>query len=149
MRLTESEKRVRIEATLGGTELAAVGLSYMSSLRSFRFISVQKRYFRFKLPTFDPRQPVMKGVDLAHNREQALCAETYLRAGVTGMMVRETVMDGRRATVRRQANRALKAMGRSAPNKSTVRRALEQPVPSVPALGPNGCIRSSFQCHER
>ena len=123
LRLTENEKRVRIEATLRGIELAAAGLMMMSSLHRFRFIAVQKRYFRFKLPTFNPRQPISKGVDLAHNRDQALRAETYLRAGITGLMVRETVMDVRRAQVRRQVNRALKAMGRPAQKHQAARRA--------------------------
>lgn len=123
LRLTESEKRVRIEATLRGGELTAVGLTSVSSLERFRFMSVQKRYFCFKLPSFNPRYPISKGVDLAHNREQMLRAETYLRAGITGLMVRETVMDVRRAQVRRQVNRMMKAMGRPAPKHLAARRA--------------------------
>lgn len=122
-RLTESEKRVRIEAAIKGSELRALGLTDMASLGRFRFIRVQKRYFRFKVPTFNPRMPIRKGVDLAHNRGQVLRAETYLRAGITGLMLRETVMDGRRAQVRRQARKMLKAMGRPVPNASAARRA--------------------------
>ncbi|NYS26798.1 hypothetical protein HUK65_17670 [Rhodobacteraceae bacterium 2376] len=122
-RLTESEKRVRIEVTLRGNALLDYGLVHMDALNRVRFMTLQKDCFRFKLPTFDPRMPISKGVDLAHNRGQARQAETYLRAGITGLMVRDAVMQRRRAQVRRQAIRALKAMGRPVPNALSARRA--------------------------
>ena len=122
-RLAEGEKRIRIEATLRGMELPAVGLTDMASLRRFRFITVQRRYFLFRLPTFNPRMHITRGLDLAMNRGQNLRAETYLKAGITGLMVREKVMDTRRAQVRRQARKVLKAMGKPEPKASIPRRA--------------------------
>ena len=89
--LGKDQMRVRIEAMIQGSELAAIGLTDMASLRRLRFIALQKRYFQFRLPTFDVRIPVTRSSDVIRHWSEARKAEIYLRGGVTALMSRDQV----------------------------------------------------------
>ena len=74
------DKRVRIEVTLSEAELDRLGITNIQSLRYLKLAAFQRRYFQFKLPTFD-----LQNVGL-HRALEGWRADTYLKAGLTGLM---------------------------------------------------------------
>jgi hypothetical protein len=52
--LAEEERRVRLEVTLGVVAMRRFGLRTLEDLESFKFTQLQRKYFRFRLPTFGP-----------------------------------------------------------------------------------------------
>ena len=68
--LAEDDKRVRIEVAVRGGELITLGLVGVETLRRFKFKTLQKRYFQFKLPTFSQRQKPLTGADVIQNTKQ-------------------------------------------------------------------------------
>lgn len=108
--LHDDRKRVRAEVTLTGTELLALSLTDIGSLKAFRLSTLQKRYFQFRLPTFSQRLQTRTGADVAHNIKQTWRAQTYLRSGVTGLIAMDAETDRHMASLRRGALQMLRAM---------------------------------------
>lgn len=123
--LEEDQRRVRIEVMIQGAELPAIGLTGMDSLQRFRFITLQKRYFQFRLPTFDVRIPVTRGSDLVRHWSEARKAEIYLRGGVTALMSRDKGWENKLGRFRKKVRSTLIAMG-----KATTKRAVERRAPA-------------------
>jgi hypothetical protein len=89
--LTDEEKRVRIEVTLGPEGCREVGLLGFDSLAAFRFTKLQKHFFQFMLPTFGA---YVAGGAGAHSSAVKQCIEDmrrqrFLNVGVLGLQIRE------------------------------------------------------------
>lgn len=79
--LDQNEKRARIEVTLAGKELAALGLKTLKDLERVSFTTVQRKFFHFALPTFPVIAPLPKlqCVQSELNRREQ---EQFKRGGV-------------------------------------------------------------------
>ena len=121
--LSDDEKRARTEAALTGKELAAIGLTDIASLRRFRFVNLQKRYFQFKLPTFDVRILVTRGYDAARHFNEARKAEIYLLGGMTALMSRDQGWENKRRRFQKKMKSTLIAMGKTTTKRTVERRA--------------------------
>jgi len=109
--LTEDSRRVRIEVTVIGSALHHLALTDVASLKDITFTRLQKRFFQFKLPTFSLREPIRKGVDFAHNHFAAMRAQTYLNAGVVGLMAMDAARDRQRRKIRPRVKTLYGEMG--------------------------------------
>ena len=108
--LTEQQKRVRIEVTLKGPELLALGVSDIASLRSFSLQTFQKRFFQFKLPTFSLRFKPSNGADVMHNTKEIWRARTYLISGITGLMAMDRATDVNRSKMKRAVQKTIRTL---------------------------------------
>ena len=143
--LSDAEKRVRIEATLRGKELRAIGLTDIESLRRFRFINLQKRYFQFKLPTFKLRKPGSFGLGVIRNWSEGERVHVYLKGGVTALITRDQGWTRMRGAMRRAMKPTLKAMG-----KRPARNTVERHAPAFLAYGQlNGKVVDALQTLEK
>ncbi|WP_207099692.1 hypothetical protein [Paracoccus shandongensis] len=112
--LSDNRKRVRIEVTLKGSAPFLLGITDVPSLRRMKITSIKKRFFQFKIPTFSRRTPIRTGADLMHNAREVWRAQTYLRAGIGGLMTMEKAGDAYRKTLLpdlRKTRRTLKRLG--------------------------------------
>lgn len=91
-KLTEAEKRVRIEVCLADWELAKIGITDVASLRAFRFTSLQKNFFQFKLPTFALTKNATAR-QAGANYQEAMRAQTYLTSGILALGLFDRTMD--------------------------------------------------------
>lgn len=108
--LAEDRKRARVEVTLKGDELWALGLTSVRSLDGFRLATLQKRYFQFRLPTFSVRTTVAKAADALHNTKQEWRARTYLQAGVTGLFTMDAATDAQRSKMARGMRKTFRSL---------------------------------------
>lgn len=111
--LNEKQKRTRIEVTLSQEALKLMGLKELSDLQTFNFRGLQRKFFNFKLATFESRSPgKMKAVSEAIERYRA---EKFLVTGILGLAGRDTVRSKLRATNRSDLLRHFRLLDRSAP----------------------------------
>ncbi|MBC6715536.1 hypothetical protein H9Q09_04930 [Aurantimonas sp. DM33-3] len=106
--LAESEKRVRIEVTLGSSELDHLGLVWPDDLARFRFEKLQSRYFAFMQPTFrrtGSGQPVPAWLERQRR-------EKFLTSGVIGLRAMDEADAEQKAAGRRELIRHLRYAGR-------------------------------------
>lgn len=104
LKLSDAEKRARMEVTLGSAELKRLGLSTFSQLRSFSFGKLQGRYFPLMLPTFQIRQQGLLGAAQAVQEELRLTK--FLSTGVIGLKMMD---DARQGFAREERKTAVKA----------------------------------------
>lgn len=83
--LAEEEKRVRVEVTLRGGELRALGVTDLLSLRDLKLTTMQGRYFQFRLPTFLSAHTCGSRFPAARHERETQRARAYLRAGVMSL----------------------------------------------------------------
>lgn len=100
--LPDEEKRVRIEVTLGKSELRACGIQRIEDLTAISMTTMQGRYFRFMLPTFKCQ------VNSPASRQQAMDAwwarleiQKFFTTGVMGLSQLEAVHTQMRARMRK------------------------------------------------
>lgn len=121
--LPENERRVRIEVTLNREELEAIGLTALEDLSSFRFQTLQGRYFQFWLPTFeegsepdDPKAAIRRALE-----EERV--NKFLQAGVLGLQAmdeaRDRIAADRRKDIKRALGRPLARKSRQGKGKSS------------------------------
>ncbi|WP_031323448.1 hypothetical protein [Rhodobacter capsulatus] len=106
--LSEDRKRVRIEATLKGAELSAIGVTDIASLKALQASKLQKRTFQFKLPTFSARSQIRTGSDVLQNEKQRWRAKTWLRAGLVGLMAMDRASENFLETQKRDVAKAVR-----------------------------------------
>ena len=106
--LANDRKRVRIEATLKGAELSAIGVTDIASLKALKVSRLQKRTFQFKLPTFSARSQIRTGSDVLHNEKQLWRARTWLRAGLVGLMAMDRASENFLETQKRDVAKAVR-----------------------------------------
>lgn len=92
--LTEVEKRIRIEVTLGPDGCKEAGLADFDGLADFSFAGLQKSFFQFRLPTFAtyPRGSLKvssRPVAAVRERVEETRKQRFLNAGVLGLEIRE------------------------------------------------------------
>lgn len=79
-------KRVRIEVTLTEDALKKMNLCWLDDLSNFKFSRMQRRYFRFMLPTFASVDHLPAGRSRAmHNWIERRRLEKFLSAGMVGL----------------------------------------------------------------
>jgi hypothetical protein len=120
--LADNQKRVRIEVTVKGAELSALGITNIASLRKLKLITFQKRYFQFRLPTFSCRANPKTGADALSNMKEEWRARTYLRSGLTGLMAMDAATEAVRAKMRESVQKTLRSMNLSHERTWTERR---------------------------
>src|SRR5690606_15566861 len=105
--LPESERRVRIEVTLNRAELEAINLLALEDLSSFRFQTLQGRYFQFWLPTFnnapepdDPKASITRAIEEGRVKK-------FLQTGVLGLRAMDEARDRIAADRRKKMKKAL------------------------------------------
>jgi hypothetical protein len=111
--LPPDQRRVRIEVRIKGSDLTEMGVTDIQSLSRLRMASLQKRYFQFRLPTFSWRDNPMTGAQVLHNTRQEWRAQTYLRAGVTGLIAMEMEGAVNMSKASDQAKPVLNALGKN------------------------------------
>ena len=92
--LTEEEKRIRIEVTLGPDGCKEAGLADFNLLGEFNFTGLQKSFFQFRLPTFAtyPHGSLKcssRPVAAVKERVEETRKQRFLNAGVLGLQIRE------------------------------------------------------------
>lgn len=90
--LADENKRVRIEVTLRGIELIALGIMGIPSLRRMKVASLKKRFFQFRLPAFQVTSSIRSVSEGVQNYREARRAQTYLTSGVVGLGAMETAI---------------------------------------------------------
>lgn len=111
--LTDTEKRARIEVTLKGGELHALGLHKVSDLKGFAFSKLQGRYFQFKLPTFRTASYEAKpSLRFVKNETERRRAEIFLKTGVVGLFARDIAFRELRGSVAADLRKLCVARGR-------------------------------------
>ncbi len=123
--LTEEEKRIRIEVTLGPEGCKEAGLADFCRLAEFNFMGLQKSFFQFRLPTFAsyPHGSVKvssRPIAAVKERVEETRKQRFLNAGVLGLQIRE---DARWDHVRLNRDYFLswhKARGSKMPKRSRV-----------------------------
>ncbi|MGV8856211.1 MAG: hypothetical protein ACOH2L_16380 [Devosia sp.] len=87
--LSEKDRKTRIEVTLRNEALTDLGLCNLEDLSTLNFRGLQKKFFNFKLATFETR-PLgqRKAVSEAIERSRA---EKFLVTGVIGLMGQDAV----------------------------------------------------------
>lgn len=108
--LKDDRKRVRVEVAVTGTELFALGLTDIASLKRLKLTTMQKRYFQFRLPTFSERLALKTGADVLHNTKQMWRARTYLRSGVTGLMAMDAATALHQKKMKRGIQKTLRTL---------------------------------------
>ena len=110
--LTEEEKRVRVEVSLGEKEVRRLGITTMKDLRNFSFNKLQKEFFAFYLPTFaltdvisSTRQKVVK-----ETRSQERIKK-FLKTGVVGLSAMDEAWARQRSSKRKAMQSILKGRG--------------------------------------
>jgi hypothetical protein len=84
--LTDEEKRTRIEVTFGPQGCREIGLTEFRALETFRFTKLQRRFFRFMLPTVGSaflRMPAVREQMMLYRRQR------FFAAGVLGVQIME------------------------------------------------------------
>jgi len=123
--LTEEEKRIRIEVTLGRDGCKEAGLAEFDRLAEFNFTGLQKSFFQFRLPTFatyshGSLKSTSRPVSAVKERVEETRKQRFLNAGVLGLQIRE---DARRDHARLNRDYFLswhKARGSKMPKRSRV-----------------------------
>ncbi len=111
--LDDHEKRVRIEVTLKGSELNALGIVDLAGMKALSFGKLQGRYFQFKLPTFKTKTSSKKSaagaaeVELDRRR-----AETFLMVGNVGVDATNRARASFHERMMPEVRRALRSAGR-------------------------------------
>lgn len=119
--LPDDRKRVRIEATLKGLALLSLGVTDLPSLRRMKITSIKKRYFQFRLPTFEQPKPA-SAADVMHNTKEVWRARAFLRSGITGLMAMDAASADYRQTLLPGLTRTLRAMKSSDARTSAGKR---------------------------
>lgn len=123
--LTEEEKRIRIEVTLGPDGCREAGLADFNRLADFNFTGLQKSFFQFRLPTFatyphGSLKSASRPVAAVKERVEETRKQRFLNAGVLGLEIRE---DARWDHLKLQKSYFLswhKARGSKMPKRSRV-----------------------------
>jgi hypothetical protein len=108
--LTDEQKRVRIEATLKGPELLALGVTDIASLRQFSPQALHRRFFQFRLPTFSLRLRPSNGTDVMQNTKEVWRARTYLTSGIVGLMTMDHATALSRSKMKRGVQKAIRVL---------------------------------------
>lgn len=92
--LTEEEKRIRIEVTLGPDGCKEAGLGDFNGLAEFSFTELQKSFFQFRLPTFATYphgswKVSSRPVAAVKERVEETRKQRFFNAGVLGLQIRE------------------------------------------------------------
>ncbi|RIV17329.1 hypothetical protein D1623_28745, partial [Klebsiella pneumoniae] len=92
--LTEAMKRVRIEVTLGPDGCRECGIGDFDSMVEFKFMRLQKDFFKFTLPTFGihtpaPSSSATMSRSSVKNRIEETRRQRFLQTGVLGLQIRE------------------------------------------------------------
>lgn len=121
--LSEKERRVRIEVTLNREELEEIGLVTLDDLSSFRFQTLQGRYFQFWLPTFEHFSRPGDPQAAVRNALEEERVKKFMRAGVLGLQAmdeaRDRIAAGRRKEIRRILGRPLAQKPRRGKGKTS------------------------------
>ncbi len=84
--LSDAEKRVRVEVTLSQPELGAkTGLHRLHDLQTFRFTTLQKKFFRFMLPTFQATPEKDNLHPMLNVWIDRMRIERFLKTGILGL----------------------------------------------------------------
>lgn len=92
--LTDEEKRIRIEVTLGPDGCKEAGLADFNRLAEFNFTGLQKSFFQFRLPTFatyphGSLNSSSRPVAAVKERVEETRKQRFFNAGVLGLQIRE------------------------------------------------------------
>lgn len=112
--LEDVEKRVRIEVTLRGAELARMGLAKVEAMHSSSFSKLQGEYFQFKLPTFATRNLRGTASGAAEIYTDRSRAEVFLNAGVLGLDGLDRATKNFRSRSNANTRKMLKVLPRAA-----------------------------------
>lgn len=92
--LAEERKRIRIEVTLGIDGCRECGLGEFDMIAEFKFMRLQKNFFKFTLPTFGINKPAPGSTAVmsrssVKNRIEETRRQRFLQTGVIGLQIRE------------------------------------------------------------
>ena len=89
--LTEDQKRIRLEVTLGPEGCEEIGLRLFDDLETLFITRLQKRFFQFMKPVFATvyERGVGPASSLVRQRVENLRRERFLNAGVLGLQIRD------------------------------------------------------------
>lgn len=110
--LSEREKRARVEVRLDRLELKGVGVRALADLSRLNFAQLQRRYFKFMLPTFMSPTPAMDRTDQHWERERLT---RFLNTGVVGLRAMDDRRELERQTHRKSLTAHRRAKGKSVP----------------------------------
>jgi hypothetical protein len=99
--LPEKARRVRIEVTLQRQELDRIGVNYLHDLKSLSFTSLQKRYFRFWLPTF--HGPSASLQEICRAWQDRMRWDKFCKTGVIGLLRMDHAWEEHREEQRRRS----------------------------------------------
>lgn len=113
--LAPEEKRCRIEVVLKQSSLEALGIRQLDDVFSFRFPTLQRRYFQFKLATV----PVETRGPVAVYREKKRL-EKFLATGISGLAKMDQTILTHSSDVRPQVRQELARRGKSLPGRPRI-----------------------------
>ena len=106
--LPEKERRVRIEVTLDRSELRRLGLDTLTSLKAFRFQTLQGGYFQFRLPTFEDVSSLPAGPQAAiASRWEKQRRQKFQNTGVVGLKAMDEASEVQRTARRTEMRKSL------------------------------------------
>jgi len=110
--LLPKQKRARVEVTLKGRDLEALGLCNLPDLAEFKYSKLQKKFFQFMLPTFEtPSDEIGSAIRALTKLEEQKRAEIFLDAGLLAVMRRDEVWDAHKVSVRPEVRRVFRDNG--------------------------------------
>ncbi|WP_193337170.1 hypothetical protein [Devosia beringensis] len=113
--LPEVDWRTRIEVTFKEEALRKVGVNTLGDLPEMDFARLQRKFFNFKLATFEARPPGrLKAISDAI---ELLRAKKFLVGGFLGLAGRDTVRSTKRADTRADLIEQFRLVGRRVPRQ--------------------------------
>jgi hypothetical protein len=95
--LSDSEKRARVEVRLDRLELKTLKVTSLEDLLNLNFAALQRRYFKFMLPTFLDQTTTTTSADRHLERARL---ERFLHVGVLGLRAMDEQRRSQRAKLR-------------------------------------------------
>lgn len=110
--LDETSKRVRVEVTLSSSELQNLGVREIDDLRKMSFSQLQRRFFKFMLPTFSnhPEKEPSRSAAMQTWRDRQRLAK-FLNTGVLGLKAMDEAAARQSKTMRRNERKSWRSHG--------------------------------------
>lgn len=110
--LPPKQKRARVEVTLKGRDLEALGLHTLTDLAVFKYAKLQKKFFQFMLPTFEgPSDKKSASIRAVYRLEEKKRAGIFLKSGLLAVMRRDEVWEAHKVSVRPEVRSIFRDQG--------------------------------------
>ncbi|MBK3745253.1 hypothetical protein G3A39_39405 [Paraburkholderia aspalathi] len=110
--LTDVEKRVRIEVTLGMPEVVLLDVIHLEDLQHLKFSQLQGKFFRFMLPTFFDQANIPPNTYTAIRTWQDEQRITkFSKTGILGLLAMDDALDRQKKKQRRSAQKDIQHLG--------------------------------------